>query len=141
MLFNGKFAACIKSIRFMANVINTIKSRYIKLMGKEPPFFTDSNYTIEQFAADLGTNRSYASKFVNEELGVNFYTLLSRLRLAHFMKLHGNGEKCSISSLAKRSGFNNVFSFRRAFRREYGTTPSEYLKQTTGHNTNCNNHL
>lgn len=112
----------------MADVMETIKSRYVKLMGKEPPFFTDCNYTIEQFAADLGTNRSYASKFVNQELGVNFYTLLSKLRLAHFMKLYGNEKKRSISSLAKRSGFNNVFSFRRAFRREYGTTPSEYLK-------------
>lgn len=128
MLFNGKFVACIKSIRFMADVMDTIKNRYVKLMGTEPPFFTDCNYTIEQFAADLGTNRSYASKFVNQELGVNFYTLLSKLRLAHFMKLYGNEKKCNISSLAKRSGFNNVFSFRRAFRREYGTTPSELLK-------------
>lgn len=124
----------MRNIGFMADLMNSIKSRYVKLLGTEPPFFTDSSYTIEQFASDLGTNRSYASKFVNDELGVNFYTLLNKLRLAHFMRLKSKQEKSkqeksSISSLAKRCGFSNAFSFRRAFKREYGKTPSEYLKE------------
>ena len=109
--------------------MNNIKSKYVKLLGTEPPFFTDSSYTIEQFASDLGTNRSYASKFVNEELGVSFYTLLSKLRLAYFMKQKSNRDKICISALAKKCGFSNDFSFRRAFKREYGKTPSEYLKE------------
>lgn len=112
----------------MADVMNRIKSRYVKLLGEEPPFFTDCNYTIEQFAADLGTNRSYASRFVNEELGVSFYTLIGKLRLAHFMKLRNKDKRSSIGSLARSSGFNSAFSFRRTFRKEYGTTPGGYFK-------------
>lgn len=112
----------------MANVINTIKSRYIRLMSKEPPFFTDSNYTIEQFAADLGTNRSYASRFVNKELGMTFSTLLNKLRLAHFIKLKSERPNATIGQLAKECGFNNAFSLRRAFLKEYGMLPSEYFR-------------
>lgn len=119
----------MKNIRFMADVMNRIKSRYVRLLAAEPPFFTDSNYTIEQFAADLGTNRSYASRFVNGELGISFYVLLGKLRLAYFMKQKSNREKSNINSLAKKCGFRNAFSFRRTFKREYGMTPSEYLKK------------
>ena len=102
---------------------------YMQLLTAKPPFFTAADCSIESFATDLGTNRSYASRFVNQELGVTFSTLLNKLRLAHFMRLKSKPEKSSISSLAKRCGFSNAFSFRRAFKREYGKTPSEYLKE------------
>lgn len=113
----------------MADLMNSIKSRYLKLLGNEPPFFTNCNYTIEQFAADLGTNRSYASKFTNHELGLSFSALLNKLRLAHFMRLRNENPHASIGNLAKKCGFGNTFSFRRSFKAQYGKTPSEYLKE------------
>ncbi|MBR3906503.1 MAG: helix-turn-helix transcriptional regulator [Bacteroidaceae bacterium] len=115
----------------MADLMNSIKSRYLKLLGNEPPFFTDCDYTIEQFAADLGTNRSYASKFTNRELGLSFSALLNRLRLAHFLRLRNENPQTSLGNLAKKCGFSNAFSFRRVFRKEYGTSPSEYFKKHT----------
>lgn len=112
----------------MADVTGIIRKRYLTLLGNNPPFFTNKDYTIEQFAADLGTNRSYASRFVNKELGVTFSTLLNKLRLAHFIRQKSKRPDATIGDLAKECGFNNAFSFRRAFRQEYGTTPSEYFK-------------
>lgn len=113
----------------MADVTGIIRKRYLTLLGNNPPFFTNKDYTIEQFAADLGTNRSYASRFVNKELGMTFSTLLNKLRLAHFIKLKSERPNATIGQLANECGFNNAFSFRRSFKAAYGKIPSEYLKE------------
>lgn len=113
----------------MADVTSIIRKRYLTLLGNNPPFFTNKDYTIGQFAADLGTNRSYASRFVNKELGVTFSTLLNKLRLAHFIRQKSERPDATIGDLAKECGFNNAFSFRRSFKAEYGKTPSEYMKE------------
>lgn len=109
--------------------LKEIRRMYILLLAAKPPFFTAADYSIEQFAADLGTNRSYASRFINKELGVTFPTLLNKFRLAHFIRQKNEHPDATIGELAKECGFNNAFSFRRAFRQEYGTTPGEYLKK------------
>lgn len=114
----------------MPNTIKEIKQRYMQLLSEKEPFFLDRNYSIIQFAADLGTNRSYASKFVNEELGVTFPTLLNSLRLAHFVRLKKENPKTPIRTLADNCGFNCPLSLRRAFVKEYGTTPNKYFKES-----------
>ena len=113
----------------MANATDEIKSRYLKLLGENPPFFINSDYTLEQFAVALGTNRSYASRFINTELGLTFPALLNKLRLAHFLRLKNENPKNSIKDTALGCGFKNCFSFRRTFKAEYGVTPGEYLKK------------
>lgn len=113
----------------MGNTNKEIKQKYMQLLSEKEPFFLDKNYSIIQFAADLGTNRSYASRFVNEELGVTFPTLLNSLRLSHFIKLKNESPKANISTLAAHCGFNCTLSFRRTFVKEYGITPSAYFKK------------
>lgn len=112
----------------MADELNKIRNRYLKLLVEQPPFFINKGYTLEQFAVDLGTNRSYASKFTNMELGVTFPVLLNKLRIAHFLSLKNEKPASRIKELAEACGFKSSFAFRRAFKRIYGTSPSEYLK-------------
>lgn len=113
----------------MGYTAKDIRQRYMQLLNEKKPFFLDKNYSIIQFAADLGTNRSYASKFVNEELGVKFPYLLNSLRLAHFVKLKSENPQARISTLADHCGFNCTLSFRRAFVKKYGVTASDYFKK------------
>lgn len=115
----------------MKDVMDKLKKRYTRMLGNEPPFFIDGGYTIERFAADLGTNRSYASKFTNDVLGVSFPVLLNKLRLAHFIRLKDEQPTTPIKTLAEKCGFKNTFSFRRAFKSEYGVSASEYFKKRT----------
>ena len=56
----------------MQDTSKEIGQRYALLLGEERPFFTNRNYSINDFAAALGTNRSYASRFGKTELGVTF---------------------------------------------------------------------
>lgn len=112
----------------MKDMTKQIRQRYTQLLGKEKPFFTEKNYSINDFAAALGTNRSYASRFVNTELGVTFPVLLNKLRLAHLIRRKSENPKACIKSLAVECGFNCPFSLRRAFQKEYGMLPSEYFR-------------
>ena len=109
-----------------------IRQRYIQMLAEERPRFLGKGYSITEFAADLGTNRSYASRFVNKELKISFPSLLTRLRLAHFLRLKEEKPKALIKTLAAECGFSSPFSFRRAFERTYGTTPTEYFKNKKG---------
>ena len=106
-----------------------INERYVILLSEKAPFFLRTDYTIEEFANDLATNRSYASRFVNEVLGMSFPTLLNKLRIAYFIRMKNENPRKTITRLATEAGFSNVYSFRRAFYREYGITPKEYFKK------------
>ena len=110
------------------SVLKEIRKAYMQLLTTKPLFFTAADYSIEQFAADLGTNRSYASRFVNRELGVTFPVLLNKLRIAHLIRRKSENPKACMKSLAEECGFNCPFSLRRAFQKEYGMLPSEYFR-------------
>lgn len=105
-----------------------VKQRYVRMLTTEPLFYVQPNYTIEMFAQDLGTNRTYASRFCNDELGVSFSTLISRLRLARFIKMKQNRPHARNRELMSLCGFTNMYSFRRVFTATYGVSPSAYFK-------------
>lgn len=109
-----------------------IRQRYIQMLAESRPRFLEKGYSITEFAADLGTNRSYASRFVNNELKITFPNLLIRLRLAHFLRLKNENPQALIKTLVAECGFSSPFSFRRAFAKTYGATPTEYFKNREG---------
>ena len=106
-----------------------INERYTILLSEKRPFFVKQDYTIEEFANDLVTNRSYASRFVNEVLETSFPTLLNKLRIAYVIRMKHENPNEPIYRLAVAAGFKNTFSFRRAFHREYSMTPKEFFKK------------
>lgn len=106
-----------------------INERYTILLSKDTPFFLKKDYTIGAFANDLVTNRSYASRFVNEVLGIPFPTLLNKLRIAYVIRMKHENSKEPICRLATAAGFKNAYSFRRAFYREYNMTPTAFFKK------------
>ncbi len=86
----------------------------------------------------IATNGS--AEFVSERMGVSPRTLCRRLTSegTSFQKLldevrcglalrHLIGERMSVSQTAQRLGYSEANSFHRAFRRWFGTSPSEYL--------------
>lgn len=102
--------------------------KYEQMLRKNPPFFTTPGYTILNFAHDIGTNRTYASRFANEVLGYKFSDLLNHLRMEYFMQLQQAQPEASLYKLAKQAGYSNAFSFRRVFTKMFQTTPSQYFR-------------
>lgn len=87
---------------------------------------TDSELSLALLARRLGTNTGYLSRALNEGLGVNFSTFVNRLRCESVAEALRAGRGDDLLDLALEAGFSSKASFNRAFRAEYGCTPSEY---------------
>ena len=93
--------------------------------------FLQKNITSESLAKDLGTNRDYLSKSVNELKGKNFSQYLNELRVNYVveeLKSNKNLRKHTILSIANDIGYNSSESFANAFKKITGTLPSYYIK-------------
>lgn len=111
------------------NILLEIKSQLeIFEANKE---FLQKNITVDGLAKDLGTNRDYLSKTVNELKGKNFSQYLNELRINYIveeLKTNKVLRKHTISAIAEDIGFNNSESFSNAFKKITGTLPSYYIK-------------
>lgn len=86
--------------------------------------FTES-VKLEDAAQALGYSRNYLSHRIKKYSGMTFPELLANLRIEHACELLG---KTTITDAALDSGFETVRSFYRAFKKQTGITPGEYLK-------------
>lgn len=98
--------------------------KYSKLLSHPDTFYLDPTYNLERFANDMQLNRTYASRFANDILGIPFRNLLAQLRLNHAVELM-KYKDITLIEVARLSGFASDISFRRAFVKEYGHNPSE----------------
>ena len=94
--------------------------------------YIDEHYkepvTLQTIAAREYLSVPYLSKFFGENIGMNFQSYLTSIRLKHTVEelLH-NGET-SIADIALQHGFPNAKSFYAAFKSRYSMTPNEYRK-------------
>lgn len=86
---------------------------------------------IEDLAAQLGTNRTTLSNFLNTHKG-GFTSYLAKLRINQVMiDLTQQEElrKHSVQELAEIYGFSSIRSFNLQFKTETGLSPSYFMKQ------------
>ncbi|MEM9324703.1 MAG: helix-turn-helix domain-containing protein [Bacteroidota bacterium] len=70
------------------------------------------------------------SKMINESLRTNFNDLINAHRVEAFkeLALRSGSKKYSIMGMGHEVGFSSKASFYRAFKKETGMTPTDYLK-------------
>ncbi|NMR33568.1 helix-turn-helix domain-containing protein [Chryseobacterium aquaticum] len=101
--------------------------------------FLRKNITLDSLAKDLGTNRDYLSKSVNELKGKNFSQYLNELRIQYIIEELKSNEKIrkyTVVAIANEIGYNSSESFANAFRKITGTLPSYYIKALEQQNVN-----
>lgn len=84
--------------------------------------------TLEQLAKECNYSTTYLSKIFKTELGINFYEYLTRCRLQKGISMLAMTNK-KVATISYEIGFSDVKAFNKAFRKHFGTTPSEYRKQ------------
>jgi AraC-like DNA-binding protein len=93
--------------------------------------YSDPSICLSKLSNRFHISESYLSHLFKEKTGENFSVHLENLRLSEAAKrlrspeLYGKGKEQSINSLYIEVGYNSAVTFRRAFKKRFGITPSE----------------
>lgn len=85
-----------------------------------------SRITVTDIAGVSGYHEQYFIKLFRQSTGVTPHRFLVNQRLKEARRLLS--EELTITEIAERTGFSEVNSFCRAFRSEFGISPSEFRK-------------
>lgn len=88
----------------------------------EKQVYRDKDLSLVKLAQLIGTNRSYLSNYINQELNTNFNDLINEKRVNYAQILLAN-EDMKVYEICEVSGFNSISSFYRAFKKFTGYTP------------------
>ena len=104
--------------------------------GSELLQYVNQNYasadiSLKQLAEMYQMSVSKVSKIFKEVTGINFYDYVCRLRMEKAKELLRE-RSCGIDHVAHRVGYENVYSFKRAFARYEGIKPDEYAGTADG---------
>ncbi|GGG09703.1 GH39 family glycosyl hydrolase [Paenibacillus aceti] len=113
----GEGAIKEKYMDRMLRIINYIEEHY-----QEP-------IMLQEIAEQEFLSVPYLSKFFSEQIGLNFQSFVSGVRLKNAVDDMLNHIEMPISEIALRHGFPNSKSFYTAFKNRYHITPNEYRRQ------------
>lgn len=88
----------------------------------------NTEFNVDAIAAEMGLSRSAFYKKVKGQTGFAPIDLIKEFRLSHALELLQT-TNLSITEIAFRSGFADASYFGKCFRKRYGLSPREYLKQ------------
>lgn len=87
--------------------------------------YSDTSLSLDSIAADLGFSKDYISKTFKSKYGENLFAVVEKLRMDKACSYLKNTDK-KIAEVALLVGYNSDLSFRRAFKKVKGITPSDY---------------
>jgi AraC-like DNA-binding protein len=87
--------------------------------------YCNSDLTIKEVAAQMGTNRNYLSQYLNNTLDTTFQLWLNTLRIEEGKRMLAT-EKMTIEEVGKQVGFPESYNFSRWFKTITGTTPRRF---------------
>ena len=93
-------------------------------------FYLSQDISLAELAKQIDTSDKKLSTLLNQNLQTSFYDYINSFRIAAFKKgvTEGKLENLSIVGLAFQCGFKSKSSFYRAFKKETGMTPTQFLK-------------
>jgi|GEM_PF-502317 AraC-type DNA-binding domain-containing proteins len=93
---------------------------------KNEEHWLNSNLTLKDMAADLGTNRTYLSDYFNSTLDTTFYDYLNNFRIKYACEILLADPKMPITQILEKSGFKSRSTFSRVFEKHTGYSPRNY---------------
>ncbi|AKA33841.1 helix-turn-helix domain-containing protein [Flagellimonas lutaonensis] len=111
-----------------ANEAALLKQRLEDTLKKKQVYL-NKELSLAELAKQIDTSDKKLSTLLNQNLETNFYDYINNLRISAFKKgvSEGKLEHLSIVGLALQCGFRSKSSFYRAFKKETGKSPSEFI--------------
>ncbi len=104
-----------------------LKSSLVTVMDREQPW-KDSELTLADLAARLGSTPHKLSEVLNAQLGMTFYDFVNGYRVREVQRRIAAGDSRSLKmlALAMDAGFASKSTFNQAFKKHTNQTPSAY---------------
>lgn len=129
-IFNSVVRANIRISMAMNNMRknkqNGLKEQVIEYLQEN---YRQSELTLDQLAEYLGYTESFLYQFFKDNVGSTFADYLENLRINQACELLMHKD-VTVKGVSEKVGYNSDNSFRRAFKRIMGVSPSEYVQAT-----------
>ena len=96
-------------------------------MEQDKPYLRP-DFQLSDLRVILPKNRTYLSQFINDRYGCSFYQFVNHYRIEEAKRLLCESPEMKITEVSARAGFSSPSVFSRAFSKESGMTPKEWLK-------------
>ncbi len=97
---------------------------------EEQRLYLHPDLTLQELAVALNTNRTYVSNYLSQVVGLTFYDYINQLRIKlSAIPLVTEHPEYTFDYVASQSGFASISTFRRAFAKYTGKTPSQYVAE------------
>jgi AraC-like DNA-binding protein len=108
----------------------------LNTLVRDNRLFTNPDLQVSDLAIQLKTNRSYISRTINHNMNTNFCDWINSFRVNHAKKLMSTSvPKLTMEAIAEQSGFSNISTFYRVFKKHEKCTPGKYMLRTSKHET------
>lgn len=91
--------------------------------------YSNPNLGLGMIASNFNISEGYVSSLFKEQAGINFTEYVEKQRIDKACELLKTSNQ-SINDISEQIGYNSVQSFRRAFKRLHGFSPSELRKKS-----------
>jgi AraC-like DNA-binding protein len=87
---------------------------------------SDVNLSISVIADQLGITSSYLSRFFKQKMGMGMLEYIHQSRIEQAKEILRSQKELRVKEVAGRTGFYNISTFIRVFKKIVGVTPGEY---------------
>lgn len=91
--------------------------------------FCQTGVTINDLSKQIGINRTYLSKHINECYSCNFNCWINKLRVCEAEEMMRRNPDLPLSDVAEQVGYADISHFSRQFKHIKGEPPSSYGKK------------
>ncbi|HPF52080.1 MAG TPA: helix-turn-helix domain-containing protein [Draconibacterium sp.] len=104
-----------------------LRKKLLRIFEKER-IYIHPDLRITTIAELLRTNRTYISRLINDDFGMNFNEFVNKYRIEEAERLLNceDNHQYTLQYIAEKSGFGNANSFTRSFKEINGITPGQY---------------
>ena len=108
------------------------KERVITGITKYMKEHLSEEVSLHILSEEFHLNSQYISQLFKNEIGVNFLTYLTNIRMEHAKKLLLS-TSLSIAEVSEQSGYGDYRVFTKVFKKSEGITPSQYRRDFLSH--------
>ena len=98
------------------------------MMESSQPFLNE-DYSLQELAMNLYTNKTTLSRAINLVSGMNFRQFINGYRVRYSVELMKKNPRMRVEELTEMSGFHSTVTYTMAFKANMHVTPGEYLQK------------